>query len=88
MSMAKSDEEMLIGILGGYIGFGNIMQLCERIWRKRLGPSAGGELTVGPAAAMLVRCPHPELTQGGHCVWCCGSGRITKRVLRAIEEVR
>jgi len=84
--MIKTDQEAIIGALGSIIGFGNIMHLCEMIWRKRLGDATGGELTVGPCSSCLVRCPHPN-SGPSNCEWCCGSGRITKRVLRAIEEL-
>lgn len=84
--MSNDEEENAVRQIGDLIGYGRVMQLAEQIWRKKLEPKgfAGGELTVGPCAAMMVPCPHSEFDQNGHCVWCCGSGRVTERVLQAM----
>ena len=77
-------EENMVREMGNLIGFGYTMQLCEKIWNKMI---PGGALSVGPCVYFLVPCPHPE---GDHrlagCEWCCGSGRVTKRVREAMPE--
>ena len=86
-----SREEAAVESLGLCIGYGRMMQLAEQLWRRYLismGLPGGGELTTGPCAAFMVPCPCPENGRdaNGHCDWCCGAGRVTQRVLRAIEE--
>ncbi len=86
----EQQEEAYVKVMGEKIGFGRMMQLGEKLWREHLGPLgiAGGEHSVGPCVALLVQCPHPDVedaTAGG-CDWCCGSGRVTKRVLDAMNE--
>ena len=83
---AKSDED-LVRALGDRIGYGRTMQLAEELWRERLprdGLPVGGELTVGPCAAALVPCVC-EREDRHLCAWCCGTGRVTRRVRRAAE---
>ena len=87
----NEEEELLVGRLGDSIGYGRVMQLCERLWREKLvsrGLRGGGEQTVGPCAAFMVPCPCPASgrDEAGHCTWCCGAGRVTERVARAIAE--
>jgi hypothetical protein len=79
-------EEMAVRQLGDAIGYGRVMQLAEQIWD---GKQPGAALSVGTATSMLVPCPHPESGRdaNGHCDWCCGSGRITHKVLQAIESI-
>lgn len=81
-------EEAAVLMVGEAIGYGRTMQLAEQLWRKKLAMSGleGGEHTTGPCATFMVPCPHPPLGRdvNGHCDWCCGSGRITKRVFKAI----
>ncbi|MCW2194978.1 hypothetical protein AB7M45_007751 [Bradyrhizobium elkanii] len=91
--MTSIDEEQAVRELGERIGFGRMMQLGERLWRENLGRHEvgdlrGGEFSVGPAVASLVPCPHPDQVDDGHCVWCCGSGRVTKRVLASMQVKR
>lgn len=79
-----ANEAERVETLGAVIGFGRLMQLAERIWRGRLPLKLkGGEHSVGPCVLMLVPCPAPEV---GNCEWCCGSGRVTKRVAQAMVE--
>lgn len=83
-------EEALVHELGERIGYGHMMHLAEKIWRKKLiamGLPGGGEFAVGPCVGTLVPCPCPESGRdaNGHCEWCCGSHRVTKIVREAIE---
>jgi hypothetical protein len=80
--MTSDEEENAVRILGDEIGYGRVMQLAEQEWRKRAKAQGleGSEHTTGPCATFMMRCPHPELDDNGHCEWCCGSGRVTKRV--------
>ena len=87
-------EDSRVTALGSEIGFGRVMQAAEAAWSrvaKELGVP-GSNHTVGPGAALLVKCPHYEedakaawFTRG-HCDWCCGSGRVTSRVEQAMRE--
>ncbi len=79
--MAK-EEESAVRELGDRIGYGRLMQLGEKLWREKLKPLGleGGEHTTGPCATFMVPCPHPERDKNGHCEWCCGAGRVTRRV--------
>ena len=81
------EETRLVKALGDAIGYGRIMQLSEQLWRVALEAEdcAGGEHSAGPAAAFLVPCG----CVGADilCDWCCGTGRVTKRVRQAqIDE--
>ena len=78
-----AEERPLVEALGERIGYGRLMQLAERIWDWK---QPGSAHSVGPCTLMLVHCPHLERDANGHCEWCCGSGRVTRRVLRAIHE--
>jgi hypothetical protein len=74
-------EEVAVSQLGRSVGFGRIMQLCQKLWREHLieqGYPAGGEFVYGPCAVFMVECPHPVKDENGHCEICCGSGQITK----------
>jgi hypothetical protein len=82
--MNTTEEEKAARLLGERIGFGRMMQLGEKLWRESLGDLRGGEFSIGPSVAVLVPCPHPDKTE--HCDWCCGSGRVTKRVLAAMDR--
>lgn len=89
--MTNDEEENAVRQLGNLIGYGRMMQLAEQEWRKMLKKEwgiEGGEHTTGPCAALMVKCPHPEngKDENGHCDWCCGSGRVTKKVLAAMME--
>lgn len=86
--MTDDEEESAVRQLGDLIGYGRMMQIAEQVWRKKLRADGlqGGEYTIGPCAAMMVPCPHPEdgRDANGHCNWCCGSDRITRKVRDAI----
>lgn len=85
-SRAKRDA---VTRLGKSIGFGALMQLAEQAWRDSLPErEKGDEFAHGPCASALVRCPgcKPAREAGDHCDWCCGSGRVTKRVAEAIAS--
>jgi hypothetical protein len=78
-------EEVAVRDLGERIGYGRMMELAEQEWRTKLagtGYPSGGEFSVGPCAADLVSCPCPA----NGCDWCCGTKRVTKKVLEAIES--
>ena len=86
MSKPFSSFDSMIKALGENGGYGALMQSAGKLWRQSLidkGYPGGGELSVGPCVAMLVPCPHLEKDADGHCEWCCGSGRVTKRVIEA-----
>lgn len=80
-------EEARVAFLADSIGYGRTMQLCEQLWREKLAPQGheGGEHSVGCCAVFLVPCPCVT-REGGSCDWCCGSGRVTKKVLEAMSE--
>lgn len=83
------DERVRLAVkrLGDSIGFGRMMQLAESEWRAKLEPQgeAGGEHTTGPCAALMVPCPCESRS---NCDWCCGAGRVTKRVRQAMAHAR
>lgn len=89
MTRERSEEQQVMA-LGKAIGFGRTMQLCEQLWGDVLeqgGTPRGGAHSVGPCVAFLVPCPsnrHPFT--GEHCDWCCGAGRVTERVAKAIAD--
>lgn len=86
-----SREVTAVRELGERFGYGQVMQLCEQIWKEKEG-TRGGELIhlhlTGPCASMMVRCPGPQHQESHpdypHCDWCCGSHRVTKKVAEAI----
>jgi hypothetical protein len=83
------DEERTVRDLGDRIGYGRLMQLAQQCWREWAVARGlpGSEFAIGPCAAFMVACPCPEggLDASGHCEWCCGSGRVTERVLKAMS---
>lgn len=84
-----TNEERAVRIFGDEIGYGRLMQLTQKGWRDKAKETGldRSEFSIGPCAAFIVPCPHPENGKDadGHCDWCCGSGWVTKRVLQAIE---
>ena len=86
------NEKQAVAMLGEQIGFGRMMQLAEQIWGEMSAARGipGSQHTTGPCASQMVPCPH--LTDeneawrdaNGHCDWCCGAGRVTKRVAKAM----
>lgn len=88
------NEKQAVAVLGEQIGFGRMMQLAEQIWGELNAARGypGAQHTTGPCASMLTPCPHLEdenpewRDENGHCDWCCGAGRVTKRVARAMTE--
>lgn len=85
MGQREEQETTQVRELGDRIGYGRMMQLAEQIWN---GQVPGGAHSVGPCVALLVKCPHPDGGSAGECDWCCGSGRVTKRVLQAQNQTR
>lgn len=83
MGRQEDQEELHVRELGERIGYGRMMQLSEQIWNGKI---PGGAHSVGPCVALLVRCKHPGSESAGTCDWCCGSGRVTKRVLQAQKQ--
>lgn len=75
-------DRAMVQRLGDEIGYGNMMQLAEQIWNER---QPGGAHSVGPCTALLVPCPHPGTDHAAGCDWCCGAGRVTARVLKAMQ---
>lgn len=87
-------EEIEVERLGRAIGFGRLMQAAESVWRRVAidNGTPGSEHTTGPCASMMEPCPcrvddpaKDEWFAGGHCDWCCGAGRVTNRVARAMR---
>lgn len=78
-------ERATIMELGKEIGFGRVMQLAEQCWRELAAERglSGSEHTTGPCAEMMVPCPCGAPAQ---CDWCCGAGRVTKRVREAMTS--
>ena len=88
MGVLEEREEAAVRALGEAFGYGRTMQLCEKLWRESLvrqGLPAGGELSVGPCVTFMVPCPHTGYDSPVACDWCCGSGRVTKRVFQAMQ---
>ena len=87
----RADKEA-VRELGSAIGYGNMMTLAEECWREMFedrGEPTGGEHTHGPSAANLVPCPCTETDESpGNCDWCCGNGRVAKRVAQAMRETQ
>ena len=90
-------EEAEVRRLGDQIGYGRLMQAAESIWREKAiaQGTPGSEHTTGPCAALMVKCgchePDPRRewfsdNEMVHCDWCCGAGRVTARVRRAMSE--
>lgn len=77
------DEEEAVRALGDRIGFGRLMQLAEQTWREASG-HPGSEHTTGPCAVFMVPCPCREAGESS-CDWCCGAGRVTRRVRDAMD---
>ena len=77
--------------LGETIGYGMAMQLCEELWgdmlERELGKS-GGQQAVYCAVSMLVPCYgcEPARRLGSTCDWCCGAGRVTRKVSECIVK--
>lgn len=73
------------------IGYGRVMNEAERLWREHestLGHDASIVPAIGPPRRFLVACMCAEArpTRQGDCEWCCGTGRVTKRVRRAMLD--
>lgn len=90
-------EDHNVTALGHRIGFGRVMQAAEAAWSRVAMDIAvpGSEHTVGPCAVFMVKCPHLEkkpakhwFDASGHCDWCCGAGRVTRRVAQAMRECK
>lgn len=80
----KASARDAVRALGERIGFGHVMQLCNQLWRK---VQPGNEHSIGPCAAFLVECPHARIgIDASKCEWCCGTGRVTKRVAEAFTR--
>lgn len=82
LSRYNNSEKGRVKALGDDIGYGRLMQLSEQIQEEK---KAGQAFSMGCYTYNLVPCPHPEVTEDKiHCEWCCGCGRVTKRVLQAM----
>jgi hypothetical protein len=90
-------EERVVRSIGKDFGYGQVMHLCQKLWRESLEAKgmAGGEFAIGPCVASLVDCPCIRIgakqyrfisSQPPHCDWCCGSRCVTKRVAEAMEK--
>lgn len=86
MGRLEEIETVMVKDVGEAIGYGRTMQMCEQLWKESLkakGYSEGGAHSVGPCNASLVDCGCKNHVK---CDWCCGSGRITKRVKQAKDK--
>lgn len=81
------NERTVLQVVGEAIGYGRVMQLASELWNEK--HPQGGALTVGPCTSFMVDCPHPDVTHPpfSSCDWCCGSGKVTQRVLKAMGYV-
>lgn len=89
----QEGEKQAVMDLGKRIGFGRIMQLAQQLWGESLKEQGlgGGEFAYGPCVAMLVDCICVEnKTRRSGCDWCCGTGKVTKKVRAAagIDEAQ
>ncbi len=83
-------EEEVISNLGDSIGYGRVMQLCEKLWGDKLeenGLPRGGACSTGACVSQLVPCKHEVKDDNGHCEICCGSGRVTKWVSEFVDDM-
>lgn len=80
---ARQLEENAVRDLGEHIGYGNMMQLAERLWNEA---QPGGAHSVGCCVAFLVPCPCVDRVDRVKCDWCCGAGRVTKRVAEEVVK--
>lgn len=83
----RQTEKARVRSLGSAIGYGRLMQLAEEIW-DGIRPGVGEAYSVGCCTCFLVECPHEVDEDNPHCDWCCGSGRVTKRVAQEIEAIQ
>ena len=86
------NEEGLVQAVGETIGYGRTMQLCEALWGKVLeadGLPAGGAIASYCCVVFLIPCPGQahKRQAGSHCDWCCGAGRVTKKVAEAMSKL-
>jgi len=84
----QEGERRLVLNLGRRIGFGNMMQLAEALWGDELEAKdlpRGGAHSRGCCVGFLAPCPGCAPGERA-CDWCCGSGRVTERVAKAIRD--
>lgn len=55
-------------------GYGNIMDIVYKLWRKKM---SGSNFTIGPCESTTVPC---ECVSKNKCDWCCGCGWLTRHV--------
>jgi len=80
--------EVLVKALGEKIGFGYLMQLSEKLWGDILEAQClprGGARAAYCCSTFLVPCPACPPGEAHKCDWCCGAGRVTKKVAEAIR---
>lgn len=82
-----SFEKELVRLVGERIGYGRTMQLCEQLWDEKM-PGMGAAHATYCCTTFLVPCPGcaPARERNEHCGWCCGAGRVTKKVAEAIAR--
>lgn len=90
--MDDEAETALVQAVGDRIGYGRTMQLAQQLWSETLaseGLPPGGAHSVYCCEAFLVPCPNSAHVIGdGHkCDWCCGAGRVTKKVAWAMSKL-
>lgn len=79
MKRIQEAEDDEIRDLCERIGYGRVLHATADLWAAK---DAIGAHTTGPAISLVVPCG----CRGANCDWCCGSGRVTKRVRRAKAE--
>ncbi len=75
------DETLLVQKVGESIGYGRTMQLCEQLWDEK---DKGAAHATYCCTYFLVSCPGTAHERDESCPWCCGAGRVTKKVAEAI----
>lgn len=86
------DEDGQVRALGEHIGYGNLMVLAQKLWAETLrtkhGLDGGYAFAVYCCEMFLVPCPGSAHRQAeGRCDWCCGAGRVTKKVAWAMSRL-
>lgn len=83
MTPSFSSPREAVKYMAERMGYGFLMATTETLWREKNeleNEFPGSEHTVGPCAALLVPCVCRSAGAPEPCDWCCGAGRVTKRV--------
>jgi hypothetical protein len=80
----KEAKKMLIES-ARLLGYGAAMNAINRAWQKDLGGLKGAAFSVGPCEAEMVDCDCDNKLE---CDWCCGTGRVTEKVLEVKHSMK